>query len=222
MKLLPLICILLLPAFAIAEDFRLVIMLGEIEGVHIKAQHPKAAKPGEVLLDHSCGSEVVTFRVDEYLTGSGTKERKLSRVIASYNCGSSWDGMPVSPSIAMLSQWPTFNIYRGTIRLTETTEGYQVVDYIPQLLSVLSIHGQKDPESFLAPLKEPIVRLRRGDQGTDELKYLASLGVVEFQVKEIDLNENCISGCEKGNIIKVYEITYKKGIPLSKLRDKNF
>ncbi|WP_022958383.1 hypothetical protein [Spongiibacter tropicus] len=222
MKLLPLICILLLPTLAIADDFRLVLMLGEIEEVNIKAQRPKEAKPGEVLLDHSCGSEVVTFRVDEYLTGDGMKERKLSRVIASYNCDSSWNGMPVSPSIAMLSQWPTHSIYRGTVRLTETTEGYQVVDYIPQLLSVLSIHEQKEPEMFLSSLKEPIIRLRGSDQGTDELKYLASLGVVEYQAKEIDLNENCISGCEKGNIIKVYEVKYKKGIPLSKLRGKKF
>ena len=222
MRLLPLIFILLIPSLAIAEDFRLLLMLGEIEEVDIKAQRPKEAKSGEILLDHSCGSEVVTFRVDEYLTGSGAKTRKLSRVIASYNCDSSWDGMPVSPSIAMLSQWPTYNIYRGSVRLTDTNDGFQVVDNIPQLLSVLSIHNQKKLETFLVPLKEPIVRLRGADQGIDELKYLASLDVIEFKSKEIDLNENCISGCKKGNTIKVYEVTYKKGIPLSKLRDKNF
>jgi hypothetical protein len=122
----------------------------------------------------------------------------------------------------MLSQWPTFDIYRGIIRLTETTDGLQVVDYIPQLLSVLSIHDQKEPKAFLIPLKEPIVRLRGSDQGIDELKYLSSLGVIEYQTKEIDLNENCISGCEKGNLIKVYEVKYKKGIPLSSLRGNKF
>ena len=222
MRLRALFFILLTPLSAIADDFRLVLMLGEIEEVHIKAQRPKEAKSGETLLDHSCGSEVVTFRVDEYLTGNGAKTRKLSRVIASYNCGSSWDGMPVSPSIAMLSQWPTYNIYRGSIRLTDTNDGFQVIDNIPQLLSVLSIHNQKKLETFLVPLKESVVRLRGADQGIDELKYLASLGVIDFQSKEIDLNENCISGCKKGNTIKVYEVTYKKGIPLSKLRGKNF
>jgi hypothetical protein len=222
MKLLPIIYIFLFPTLAIADDFQLVLMLGEIEQVNIKAQRPKEARLGEVLLDHSCGSEVVTFRVDEYLTGSGEELRELSRVINSYNCGSSWDGMPVSPSLAMLSQWPSHSLYRGTIRLTDTTEGFQVIDYIPQLLSVLSIHGKKEPEMFLSPLKEPIVRLRGSDQGTDELNYLSSLGVIEYQAKEIDLNENCISGCEKGNIIKVFEVTFKKGIPLSKLRGKNF
>lgn len=222
MKFIPLFIALIAPMIAKAEEFKLVLMLGEIEEVRIKAERPKEASKGEIILDHSCGSEVVTFKVDEYLTGGGSKERKFSRVLASYNCESSWDGMPVSPSIAMLSQWPTFEIYRGIIRLTETTEGPQVVDYIPQLLSVLSIHYKKDPKTFLMQLKEPIVRLRGTDQGTDELKYLSSIGVIEYKAKEIDLNENCISGCEKGNIIKVYEVTYRKGIPLGKLRGKNF
>ena len=222
MKFIPIFIFLLAPMVVKAEEFKLVLMLGEIEEVRIKAERPKEAKNGEVILDHSCGSEVVAFRVGEYLTGSGSKERKFSRVLVSYNCESSWDGMPVSPSIAMLSQWPTFEIYRGTIRLTETSEGPQVVDYIPQLLSVLSIHDQKDHKTFLVPLKEPIVRLLGGDQGADELKYLSSLGVIEYKAKEIDLNENCISGCEKGNVIQGYEVKYKKGIPLSKLRGKNF
>ncbi|WP_133468965.1 hypothetical protein [Paraglaciecola marina] len=222
MKFIPLFIVLLSPVIAKAEEFKLVLMLGKIEEVRIKAEHPKETKSAEVMLDHSCGSEVVTFRVDKYLMGAGSKARKFSRDLASYNCQSSWDGMPVSPSIAMLSQWPTFEIYRGTIRLTETAEGLQVVDYIPELLSVLSIHGQKDHKLFLVPLKEPIVRMQGSDQGADKLKYLSSLGVIEYKEKEIDLNENCVSGCEKGNIIKVYEVTYKKGIPLGKLRGKNF
>lgn len=222
MKFIPIFIFLLAPIVVKAEEFKLVLMLGEIEEVHIKAERPKEAKNGEVILDHSCGREVVTFRVGEYLTGSGPKDRKFSRVLTSYNCESSWDGMPVSTSIAMLSQWPTFEIYRGTIRLVETSEGPQVVDYIPQLLSVLSMHDQKDHKAFLVPLKEPIVRLLGVGQGTDELNYLSSLGVIEYKAKAIDLNENCISGCEKGNVIQAYEVKYKKGIPLRKLRGKNF
>ncbi|UTW46115.1 hypothetical protein KFE80_04260 [bacterium SCSIO 12696] len=222
MKFVPLVLILLFSTYSEADDFRLDLMMGEVEEVTITAQKPKEAKAEEGLLDHSCGSEVVTFRVDEYLTGEGEKLRKLNRVIASYDCGSSWDGMPVSPSIAMVSVWPKFSIYRGVARLTKTSEGYQVVDTIPQVLRVLSIHDQKNQDSFLVPLKEPIVRYQGSDQGADELEYLASLGVLEYQAKEIDLNENCFSGCEKRNIIKVYEVIYKKGIPLSKLRGKNF
>ena len=202
-------------------------MLGEIESVYIHAQKPDTGvlPPGVVRLDHGCGKETVTFRVNEYLQGKGDNRVELTRILPSYNCTSSWRGVPVSPAIAMRSDWDDFSIFRGIVILTNTNHGYYLIDDIDKFLDVANIHlREKKVEltDLLEPLKEEVVRTWNGGEGTNTLKRLEKLGILTYQSTDVDLNENCISGCEKGNIIQTFEVKYLKGISIDKLRKYSF
>lgn len=208
--------VLIIPSMATA--FELTMMLGEIEQVVIESRKPKD-EPG--FLDHSCGHETVTFRVQEYLSGKGKKTVALSRALASYNCQSSWRGVPPSPVIAMRSDWDTYSIYRGIVILTQTDGGLFIIDDIDRFLNTANIHLKGKETKLIQPLKNNVERIWSVDQGPDTLNYLSDLGVLKYEPIEVDLNENCISGCEEGNIIKAYKVTYLKGISIESLRNYN-
>jgi len=215
------VLIALCSSLAQAEEPKLYLMLGHIEEVRITPVFGPVPEDGKVYLDHSCGKQTIRFRVSDYVTGSGETEVTFSNSLPDYACESSWDGAPISLSLAIVSKFEKYDVFRSIERLEETSHGPTLVEGMSGFMFAASIHDDIDDSKLLVDLDHPI-SMYWGAERRDALVDLSEEGIVRYQETKIDLNEGCIAGCEEGNFITVYEVEFLKGIPVSKIRAYGF